>query len=66
MKNIKRIFTKTVALRLQVMGNELLFTEPNMKNDKFVVYVFRLTDKLLDDLTNITEEDIKAGNELSV
>jgi len=55
LKNIKRIFTKAIATELIVMGNDQITTEIHKDDKKRLVYVFKLTEKLLKDLSEITD-----------
>ncbi len=50
----KKIFSKSIAVQLIVLGNELLFTEANRLKPHLSVFVFNETPKLLEQLTNIT------------
>lgn len=51
----KKIFSKKVMVELIVKGNNLLWTEENRDKKWLSVFVFELTDKLLEDLTGITQ-----------
>ncbi|WP_102400477.1 DUF5659 domain-containing protein [Haloimpatiens massiliensis] len=53
---IKKIFKKSMAINLIRMGNELINTEPNLKNPKFTVFIFNKTRKLLKDITQLNLE----------
>ena len=54
--NLKQIFKKTIAMRLKELGNPIEDAVPNLKNSKFVIYVFKNTDKLQKDLSLIQKE----------
>ena len=54
--NIKKIFTKKVAMRLINKGFDLIDMETNLKHKNLKVYVFKRTDELMQELTNITRE----------
>lgn len=52
----KKIFSKSIAVQLIQLGNELLYTEPNTKKPYLSVFVFNETKELLEQLTNITRK----------
>lgn len=56
MVKYKKIYSKKVFLELVTKGHELLWTEPNKNNKWLSVFVFRLDDTLLKDLTEITKK----------
>lgn len=47
--DIKKVFSKNKAIQLVNMGNEILYTEDNVKNKKLKVFCFINTDKLNND-----------------
>lgn len=47
--DIKKVFSKSKAIQLVNMGNEILYTEDNLKNKKLKVFCFINTNKLNDD-----------------
>lgn len=52
----KKIYSKKVFLELIIRGHELLWTEQN-KNKKWLsVFIFKVDDTLLNDLTEITSK----------
>ena len=53
---MKQIFKKTIAMRLKELGNPIEDAVPNLKNNKFVIYIFKNTDKLQKDLYMIQKE----------
>lgn len=56
MVKYKKIYGKRVFLELVIKGHELLWTEPNRNNKWLSVFVFKLDDTLLRDLTEITNK----------
>ena len=54
--SIKKIFTKKVAMELIKKGYDLIDMETNLKHKNLKVYVFKKTDGLMQELTNITRE----------
>ena len=57
----KLIFNQRIAKRLLNMGNDLIAIQPNRHNRNQTVFIFRLDDKLRQDLgkaTEKTEEEI--------
>ena len=46
---IKKVFSKRKAIQLLQMGNKILYTEDNFKNNKLKVFCFLNTDKLNSD-----------------
>ena len=53
----KKIFSKSIAVQLIVLGNELLYTEPNRLKHNLSVFVFNETKELLEQLTSITNKN---------
>ena len=53
----KKIFSKSIAVQLIVLGNELLYTEPNRLKPNLSVFVFNETEELLEQLTSITNKN---------
>ena len=53
---VKKIFTKKIALQLIKKGYDLIDMETNLKHKNLKVYVFKKTDGLMKELTNITRE----------
>ncbi|MBZ9693407.1 hypothetical protein [Clostridium sp. M14] len=51
--NIKKIFSKRIAIALLNMGNKILYTEQNKKFPMFKVFCFINTDKLNDDWNSL-------------
>lgn len=51
---IKRIYTKSVALELRKRGFKIIRTEPNENKPEFDVYIFQLNKALENALTEIT------------
>lgn len=47
--NIKKVFSKDKAIQLVNMGNKILYTEDNYKNNKLKVFCFINNDKLNQD-----------------
>lgn len=63
----KLIFNQRIAKRLLNMGNDLISIEPNRRNRVQSVFIFRLDDKLRQDLgkaTEKTEEDLNSRHKL--
>lgn len=52
----KKIFSKSIAVQLIKLGNELLFTEPNRLKPNLSVFVFNETPELLKQLTILTNK----------
>lgn len=52
--NAKIIINPSIARQLLKKNNEIIDIKPNIKNKKETVFVFRNTNKLLEDLTFIT------------
>lgn len=44
--DIKKVFSKNKAIQLVNMGNKILYTEDNIKNNKLKVFCFVNTEKL--------------------
>lgn len=53
--DIKKIFSLKVANHLIKMGNEIIDYEINLQNPKFKIFIFKKTDKLINDLTEFTK-----------
>ena len=53
---LKQIFKREVAMELKIMGNPIEDAVVNLKNNKFVVYMFMPTKKLEEDLKKITKK----------
>lgn len=51
--DIKKVFSKRKAIQLVDMGNNILYTEDNYKNNKLKVFCFVNTDKLNKDWLKI-------------
>lgn len=51
-----KIFKKTLAYKLIAQGNILLDKEPNIKNSKYSVYIFKKDEKFTHDLEILTQE----------
>ncbi|CUN87901.1 hypothetical protein [Clostridium disporicum] len=49
------IYSRRIANILVRMGNELIGTRPNYKKQGFQIFVFKKTDKLISDLTIISQ-----------
>lgn len=56
MVKYKKIYSKKVFLELVTRGHSLLWTEPNKNNKWLSVFVFKIDDTLLKDLTEITSK----------
>ncbi|WP_416434093.1 hypothetical protein [Priestia megaterium] len=54
----KRVFTLNVALKLKNMGHEIVRDEPNFKNEKLKVFVFKATKEFYKDLNLIVNKAI--------
>ena len=52
----KLIFSQRVAKRLLNMGNDLISIEPNRHNKVQTVFIFRLDDKLREDMGTVNEQ----------
>ena len=50
------IYSRRIANILTRMGNEFLGTRPNYKMKGFQIFVFKQTDKLISDLTIISNK----------
>lgn len=50
---IKKVFSRNMAIQLLNMGNKILYTEENYKNKNFKVFCFVNTDKLNKDWKKI-------------
>lgn len=53
---IFKVFKKQLALELIVLNNNLIYTEPNHKYKKYVVFCFEDTYKLRKDLEKINNK----------
>lgn len=53
--NVQKIFSKRVSIKLIAMGNNLISVEANKKMPKFYVFIFEKTEKLMKDLTTISQ-----------
>lgn len=56
MNKIKKVFKLEKALQLKQLGNEILFTEPNNKNNNLRVFCFKNTSKLKQDWDYIEKQ----------
>lgn len=56
MVEYKKIYSKKVFLELVTKGHTLLWIEPNKNNKWLSVFVFKLDETLLQDLTEITNK----------
>ncbi|MDC7762660.1 hypothetical protein POL82_04250 [Priestia aryabhattai] len=54
----KRIFTLNVAKKLKNMGHKIVRDEPNFKNEKLRVFVFKATKEFYKDLNLIVNKAI--------
>lgn len=54
---IKKIFSRSVALELMAAGNKVLYTESNRSKNWLVVFCFQETKDLLEQLTYITSKN---------
>ncbi|MBO3356281.1 hypothetical protein [Clostridium perfringens] len=54
--NVFKIFKKQLALNLIELDNRLIYTEPNHKYKKYIVFCFEDTYKLRKDLENINNK----------
>lgn len=54
-KPLKNIYKKTIAIELIKMGNDLNHTMRNRKDERFQIYVFVETPKLIRDMLAIVE-----------
>ena len=53
--NLKQISKKTIAMRLKELGNPIEDAVVNTRNNNYVIYLFKETDKLYKDLTLINK-----------
>ena len=53
--NTKIIIKPSIARKLFHMGNELVDFKPKKEDKQQTVFVFKKTDKLMNDLTTITK-----------
>lgn len=51
-----KIFSKRVATELIGRGNSLIRTEDNLKRKSYLVFIFEDTEKLKNDLTEISNK----------
>lgn len=51
--DIKKVFSKNKAIQLLNMGNKILYTENNTKNNKLKVFCFINTEKLNKDWSKL-------------
>lgn len=51
--DIKKVFSKSKAIQLLNMGNKILYTENNAKNNKLKVFCFINTEKLNEDWSKL-------------
>lgn len=51
----KTIFNPSIARQLLHKGNPIEDIKPNKNNPKETVFIFQCTNKLLEDLTSITQ-----------
>lgn len=51
--DIKKVFSKNIAIQLVNMGNKILYTEDNRDDDRFKVFCFINTEKLNNDWKRI-------------
>ena len=58
----KLIFNQRIAKRLLNMGNDLISIQPNRRNRVQSVFIFRLDDKLRQDLGKATEKTEEDGD----
>ena len=54
--NTKVIIKPSIARKLFHMGNELIDFKPKKEDKQQTVFVFKKTDKLMNDLTTITKQ----------
>lgn len=53
---LKHIHSRNVKEKLEAKGHKLIDTEKNKKIPKLDIYLFQKSQKLLDDLTDITNQ----------
>lgn len=53
--NEKKIYSKWVAVELRQLGHKIVRTEVNSHKPELDVWIFESSQKLLDDLTQITQ-----------
>ena len=58
-RQFKKVFSLDKAMRLEQMGNSILFTVPNRKNKDLKVFCFANTLKLNKDWDRIEQMKIK-------
>lgn len=51
---LKKIFSRKISIELIKLGNQLMYTEDNHNKQGLKVFLFIETDKLLQDLSRIT------------
>lgn len=52
--NCKIIYNPTIAKQLLKLGNPIVDIKPNKTNNRETIFVFEATEKMLKDLTSIT------------
>lgn len=52
--NYKLIYNPSIARQLLHKGNAIFDIKPNKENKRETIFVFKCTDKLLEDLTSIS------------
>lgn len=50
-----KVFKLDLAVQLIRMGNEVVKTEPNLKNPKYAVFIFKATKKLFTDIDSLKQ-----------
>lgn len=53
---LKEIFNRTLALKLKEMGNPIVDAKVNLKQERYVIYLFEDTIKLRSDLCKLTNK----------
>lgn len=53
---LKEIFNRTLALKLRDMGNPIVDAKVNLKQERYVIYLFEDTIKLRHDLCKLTNK----------
>lgn len=53
---LKEIFNRTLALKLKEMGNPIVDAKVNLKQERYVIYLFEDTIKLRHDLCKLTNK----------
>ncbi|NGU31060.1 hypothetical protein G6Z34_13295 [Clostridium perfringens] len=54
--DVFKVFKRQLALELIALDNKLIYTEPNYKYKKYIVFCFEDTYKLRKDLENINNK----------